>query len=134
VTNGALITTLGKKIILNRAFKTTPDYTAPTVFKVGTGTATPTVADADLQTPITISTTTYKTMVTGYPVLDEANMNATNRAILLTTEATSGTPTITEFGIFNTDATYKCFSRSVFTGISKNNSTQIIFMEKDVMS
>lgn len=126
---GVLITTLGKKIAVHRIFTASPTYTAPSCFKVGTGTTTPAIADSDLTTAITIGGSATKAIVSGYPVLDETNMNATTRALILTTEC--NTNTITEFGFFNTDATKKMFSHAVFTAISKTSSVQIIFIEKD---
>jgi len=53
--NGSLITNNGKKIIINRAFKTTPDYTIPTKFKVGITGATPNIADTDLTLAVPIT-------------------------------------------------------------------------------
>lgn len=47
-------TTLGKKIVLNRSYKTTPDYTIPSQFKVGIGTTTPAVGDTDLTNSVPI--------------------------------------------------------------------------------
>jgi len=55
--NGSIITNSGKKIILNRAYKTTPDYLEPTTFKVGIDNSTPAVADTDLDVPVPISGT-----------------------------------------------------------------------------
>jgi hypothetical protein len=55
--NGSILTSSGKKIILNRAYKASPDYTAPTVFKVGISNGTPSVADTDLDNPIAITGT-----------------------------------------------------------------------------
>ena len=52
---GLAISNNGKKIALNRTFKASPDYTAPTVFKVGIGTTTPTSNDTDLETPVPLS-------------------------------------------------------------------------------
>ena len=49
-----LKTTLGKKIVINRSYKTTPDYSIPSQFKVGTGTTAPNVADADVEVPVPI--------------------------------------------------------------------------------
>ena len=45
---GQVITTDGKKIALNRTFKTSPDYSAPTVFKVGTNGTSPSITQTDL--------------------------------------------------------------------------------------
>lgn len=53
----SIITNNGKKVILNRAFKSTPDYTTQSKFKIGRGQATPIVTDTDLTEPIPISGT-----------------------------------------------------------------------------
>ena len=53
----SLKTTNGKKIILNRAYKASPDYTALSKFKVGYTTSTLTVASNDLTNPLPIQTT-----------------------------------------------------------------------------
>lgn len=54
MTNGSIITNLGKKIILNRAYKATPDYTVTTKFKVGISNATPNLGDSDLTVAVPI--------------------------------------------------------------------------------
>lgn len=51
--NGSLI--VEKKILLNRAYKSTPDYTVPSQFKVGTANGTPAIGDTDLDVPIPIT-------------------------------------------------------------------------------
>ncbi|GAG82973.1 unnamed protein product, partial [marine sediment metagenome] len=76
---GQVITTNGKKIILNRSFKATPDYLAPSVFKTGTGTTTPAVGDTDVETVKAINGGNTKAFVSGYPVLDETNLQVTFR-------------------------------------------------------
>lgn len=129
---GNLITNNGHVIAINRTFNASPAYTAPTKFKVGTGTNTPTITDTDLQTAVIIAGgVTTKTFVTGYPTMDNTNFNATVRALLLTTDANSNS--LTEFGLFNTDGSPLCFSRAVFTAISKTNTVQVIFTEKDTI-
>ena len=45
----------GKNLLLNRAYKTSPDYTIPSVFKVGIGTTTPLESDTDLENAVPIS-------------------------------------------------------------------------------
>lgn len=49
-----LKTTLGKKIVINRSYKTVPDYSIPSQFKVGTGTTAPALANTDLANSIPI--------------------------------------------------------------------------------
>lgn len=54
---GGCITTMGKNVMLNRTYKSTPDYSAPTVFQVGLGTTTPAVTDTAIEIPIPITGT-----------------------------------------------------------------------------
>ena len=126
---GNIVTNNGLKIALNRTFKATPDYSAPTKFGVGTGTGTPATSDTALGTIVAIDGGNYKDFVSGYPSLDETNLQSTIRCLLLSTEANGNS--LTEFGLFNTDGTPKLFSRSVFTAISKTTSVQVTFIEKE---
>jgi len=123
------IVSSGHKISLNRTWKVIPDYTAPTVFKVGTGTTDANITDTDLETPVNINGGQTKPFVSGYPVLDEINFIATVRALLLSTEANGND--LTEFALFNTDGSPLMMSRATHTLIPKNTSTQIIYLEKD---
>ena len=127
--NGQCVTDSGRNIMLNRCFKSSPDYTAPNYFKVGTGVTEPTSSDTDLDTAITIAGGATKAVASGYPLLDETNIKVTNRCILLTTDCNGNN--VSEFGLFNSDGTPKIFSRAVFTAISKTSSVQIIFKEVD---
>ena len=129
---GIIIPNTGKKICINRIFKDTPDYTAPSVFRVGTGTTTPTAADTDLEIPVTIAGNPTKAFSAGYPIIDETNFQSTLRGVLLTSEANGNT--LTEFGSFNTDGTRLLFSRLVHTAIAKTSSIQVIYVEKDKLS
>lgn len=52
--NGSIITNNGKKIIINRAYKSTPDYNEPMQFKVGISNSTPDVGDTNLDVAIPI--------------------------------------------------------------------------------
>ena len=124
-----IITTSGKKIILNRSFKATPDYTAPSLFSVGTGTTAPTVSDTDLETPISIDGDNFKGFVSGYPSLDETNIQVTTRCFLNSLEANGND--LTEMGVFNADGTPVLFSRSTFTSLSKTSSIEVTFIEKN---
>lgn len=125
---GIATTTLARKVALNRTFKSSPDYTTFSIFKVGTGTTTPTVGDTDLQTPVNIDADTLKDFLVGYPILDETAMRATIRCFLELTEANGNT--LTEFGIFNSDGTKKMGFRAVHTAITKNSSTQVSYVVK----
>jgi len=126
---GQLITNNGLKISLNRTYKATPDYLAPTKFKIGTGTTTPTVSDTDVETGVNINGGATKSFVSGYPTLDETNMQVTIRCFLNTTEGNSNS--ITEFGLFNEDETPLMYSHAVFTAISKTTSVEVSFVQKD---
>jgi len=92
-TVGSIITNQGKQIIINRAYKATPDYTIPTQFKVGIDSDAPNIADTDLDNTIPISNGT---------VLDDGdvNMSASNSG----TVSTSNTTTYKE-GAGTNDAT-----------------------------
>lgn len=126
---GQVVTNSGRLIALNRTFKDTPDYTAPTEFAVGTGTTTPAETDTDLDTAVIISGGNYrKAFLSGYPLFDEANLQVTIRALLTVSEANGNS--LTEFGLFNTDGTNKLFSRIVHTAITKDNTVQVIYVEK----
>ncbi len=128
---GNVITTNGLKMMLNRTFKATPDYSAPTLFKIGTGTTTPVVGDTDVETGVNINGGATKIFVTGYPSLDEVNIQSTIRGLLDTTEGNGNA--VTEFGVFNTDGSPLMFSHSVFTAITKTTSVQVSFVEKDLI-
>jgi hypothetical protein len=76
--NDSIITNLGKNIVINRAYKPTPDYTAPTQFKVGILNGTPALADTDLDVPVAISGTEAVDncdAITGW--VDSADMTVT---------------------------------------------------------
>lgn len=72
-----------------------------------------------------------KTLSVGYPTFDDTNFVITNRGLLLTTEANG--ENISEFGLFNTDATPLMYSHAVFTNIAKTSSIQVIFKEVDIL-
>jgi hypothetical protein len=127
MSNGQVITNTGRKIAVHRVFDTSPAYTAPAWFKVGTGTTTPVVTDTVLGTPITIGGNPTKAISSvGY---DDTNMVVTTRCLLLTTECNSNT--LTEFGLVNNDGTPLLFSHTVHTGITKTTSVQVIYKEVD---
>ncbi len=126
---GQVITNKGRIITLHRTFTASPTITAPTEFKIGTGTTTPAVGDTDMATPVNINGTEFKNVVTGFPVLDTTNLQGTIRCFVNTTEANGNT--LTEFGLVNTDGTPVLFSRAVHTGITKTNAVQVTYIEKD---
>lgn len=129
MTTGNIITNNGALIQLHRTFIASPTISAPTVFKIGTGTTAPTVLDTDVETGVNINGGATKGFVAGYPVLDSTNLQATTRASLDTTEGNGNA--ITEFATFNTDGTPLMFDRSVSTAITKNNKVIVSFVKKD---
>ena len=124
-----LITTNGRNIMLNRAFKSVPDYTAPSQFKVGTGTTTPSIGDTNLTTTVAINGGNSKNITT--ITIDETNMMVTTISNLATTEPATQPVSLTEFGIVNTDGTSLLWSRSVHTAIAKTSSDALIYIQKD---
>jgi hypothetical protein len=126
---GQKITTSGKKLILNRTFKSTPDYTAPSVFSVGTGTTDPVVGNTTMEAPVSIDGDNFKAFVSGYPSLNETTLQSTIRCFINSLEANGND--LTEFGILNSDGTKILFSRAVFTALSKTSSTEVTFIVKD---
>jgi len=130
--NGNVITTNGQLIMLNRTFNAIPDYTAPTVFKIGTGTTTPVIADTDVETGVNINGGATKVFVTGYPTIDETNKQVTTRCFLTSVEGNGNS--LTEFGIFNTDSSALMYSHAVFTAISKTSAVEISFVQKDKLA
>ena len=126
---GQKIVNNGRKIILNRAFKSSPDYLAPSKFKIGTGTTNPTTSDTDIETGVNINGGATKSFISGYPTLDETNIQSTIRCLLNAVEGNGNN--ITEYAIFNEDGTALMFSRAVFTPINKTSSVQVSFVQKD---
>lgn len=126
---GQIITTDGLLITLDRTFLSSPTRTAPSQFKVGTGTTTPTLSDTDLETPVNIDGDNFKNFVTGYPVLDETSIKSTIRCFLNSLEANGND--LTEFGIVNSDGSPLLFSRAVHTSISKTSSIEVTYIEKN---
>lgn len=70
-----------------------------------------------------------KAIEAGYPIIDETALSSEIKCVLLTSEA-EGNP-LTEFGLVNTDATVKLFSRTVHILLNKTNTVQINYIEKD---
>jgi len=123
--NGALLTNSGVITLLHRGFSESPTITAPTRFKIGTGTNTPDRLNSDLQTPITSwnASSDYKNYVLDYPVFGTLSETVTVRGFIGASQANGNV--ITEYADFNTDATPLCLSRQVFTGITKSNEIQV---------
>lgn len=126
---GNLITTDGKKIMLDRTFNSSPTRSAVSQFKVGTGTTLPSLSDTDLETPVNIDGDNFKNLISGYPLIDFINIQATSRGILLSTEANGNA--LTEFGLVNTDGTPLLFGRATYNQINKTSSIEIAYISKD---
>lgn len=127
--NGQVITNKGRLITVHRTFTASPTITAPTQFKIGTGTTTPAVGDTDMATPVNINGTEFKNFVSGFPVIDTTNFQATVRCFVNTIEANGNS--LTEFGLINTDGTRLLFSRAVYTALTKTTSVQVTYIQKD---
>lgn len=123
--NGAVSTTIFKNTLLNRGFKSSPDYTAYSRFGIGTSTTTPSEADTGNTTPVTLwnAGSTYKNYESGYPSFDEANKKVSVRGIVTATQANSNT--LSEYADFNTDGSPRVGGHFVYTGISKTSSIQV---------
>ena len=78
--NGSIITSLGKQVILNRAFKAVPDYTVQSQFSIGISNGTPNVADTalDVRIPILDGTTNDDGSNTGNLVGTNGAANSTD--------------------------------------------------------
>lgn len=79
--NGSIITDSGRKIIINRSYKSTPDYTVPSSFKVGISNSTPNVANTDLDNPVPITGTEAVDDCETADWTDSADMGSTLNAV-----------------------------------------------------
>jgi hypothetical protein len=70
-----------------------------------------------------------KAVSAGYPSLDETNFISEVRTELTSTDAVGYS--LTEFGLFNTDASPKLFSHAVHSPITKTTSVVVLYIEKD---
>jgi len=135
MTNGSLITTKGKNILLYRAYTenadlSTTEYLAPSQFKVGVSNGTPNVADTDLDTPVIISGGLYLgDFSSGYPAFDHANNEVTIRCYLNSLQANGNL--INALGIFNKDTSSLMTGEDVFTGESKSDTDEFVFVIKN---
>jgi len=116
-----------KNVLLNRAFKSSPDYTAYSRGSIGTSTTAATESDTGLGSVISgwNSGSDYKDYESGYPSFDEANKKVSTRMFVPSTKANGNT--ISEYGDFNTDASPKIGGHFVFTGVTKTSSIQVYF-------
>lgn len=127
MTNGAVVTTIMKNTLLNRGFKSSPDYTNYSRFGIGTGTTTPAEGDTNNTTPVATWSggSTYKNYESGYPSFDEANKRVSVRGIVTATQANSNT--LSEYADFNTDGSPRIGGHFVYTGIVKTSAVQVNF-------
>lgn len=75
------------------------------------------------------TTDLYASITSGYPILDETNLEVEQRGFVASTSANGFL--ITEAGDFNSDATMLIDDRNTFTAISKSSTDQIILIWKD---
>lgn len=117
--NGVIFTKNGSIVGLNRTFKATPDYTAPTQFQIGIGTTTPALTDTALAN---------KVPITGMEIADDC-------------EATTGWTGSADATISLNNTTYKVGSGSLSvrkSGTSTVNAnmskttTSLNFTSKDL--
>lgn len=88
MTNISTITNKGKVILLNRGYKSSPDYNVPSIFQIGSSQTTPLVSHTGLTNVLTISTgVTSKSFVSGYPTFNETKKEVTIRGYLSSTDA-----------------------------------------------
>lgn len=121
-TGGAVVNN-GRNALWKRRSGTS--VTAFTKFVIGTGTTTPATTDTAMATPILA----WAGGVDDAKTLLSTDYDTTNHYVICqgyvdSTEANGNT--ITEAGIVNTDGTPILWCRDVFTGIVKNNQTEII--------
>jgi len=124
------ITNLGKNMMLNRMYASSPTYTVPSQFGIGTGTTSTLVTDTELETPVTAWSggTDYKNFDTNYPAFDTTKREVTIQGTVVTTEASGNE--LSEAGTFNTDGTPSMDGRATFTAITKTSTDNVIFIIK----
>lgn len=127
--NGVVLTKNGWNAFVNRAMKATPDYTAPSRFKIGTGTTTPNQADTNLTTSITAwnAGSDYKNYNSSFGTngvsFDTTNQKFTTQAYIDSTQANGNA--ITETGDFNTDGSPIMATHSVFPVVTKTSAIRV---------
>ena len=122
---GAIATNAMKNLLLNRAFKTSPDNGAYVSGAIGTSAVNPVAGDTALGTVISgwNSGSDYKGYESGSPTFDTTNRRVSTRMFVSSTQANSNT--ITEYVDVNGDGTPTIGGRFVFTGIAKTSNIQI---------
>lgn len=103
---GAILSNDGMKILMNRAFKSSPDYTIPDRLKIGVNQADPVATDTDLTQPIPFS---------GTEAVDDC-------------DATTGWTGSTDASAITTNtSSYKQGTASLNMGKSGTTSTQVSY-------
>ena len=126
---GSVLTNSGIKIIMDRTFNAdgATTYTAPSVFKIGTGITTPAISDTDVETGVNINGGATKAFESGYPIEDATAKTVTIRSRLASTEGNGNN--LTEQGTFNTDGSALMLSHHVHTSFSKSATDELIYEE-----
>jgi hypothetical protein len=125
----------GKKTQLYRLFTvnaslSATQYLAPTKFKVGIDEIEESITATDLVDPVDITVgVTTKTFVSGYPSINNTNLEVTTRAHLTSLEANGND--LNALGIFNQDSTPLMLSMDKFENESKSDTDEFMFVVKD---
>ena len=125
--NLSIITNKGKNIILNRAYKSTPDYNQPSLFQLGTTQPTPLLTSTTIPSPVTLATGTTKTFVTNYPSINESLKEVTIRGYVSSTEANG--ESIDGSGLLTAES--ELFSMDKFNDESKSATDEFAFIFVD---
>ena len=122
------MTISGARVLFNRAFKASPDFTAFTRGTIGVGTSTPAASDTVLQTPIAgwNAGSNYKAYESSYPSFDPTNRRVTLQTYVLSTQANDNN--VTEYADANSDTVPSIAGRFVFTAITKTSGIEIYFL------
>lgn len=131
--SSSVVTNNGKNTVLNRLFKTSPDYSAIISGAIGTSGATASASDTDLLAKITgeFAGQDYKGYETSYPSFDESNKRVSLRTFVTSTQANGNI--LREYGDFNGDATPRILGRFTFEDITKTSGIQIYFTPRYVI-
>jgi len=135
MTNSVIKTNDGRKSALYRIFTTNANlsstqYLAPTQFGVGSGQADLDITQTDLtkRCPIT-GTAAGKAFSTGYPTFDYTNMEVTIRCYVNTLESNGNL--LNGVGLFNADSAVLMTDAAKFTGQSKSNTDEFVYVFKN---
>jgi len=123
---GSIFSNNGFQLAIDRLFGNPTAHSIVSKFGIGTGTATPTISDTALQTPIVAWSggSDYKAYTAGHPDFS-TSLKVIVQGFISPTEANGNS--ITEYGDFNTDGTPIMASRQVVTGITKTSAIQAFF-------